>query len=250
MILHVPHSSMKIPNQFRDQIVLSDDELANELLLMTDTFTDEIYFYKNALTIQFPISRLLLDVERFPDDFEEPMSKVGMGVIYKKTAFGKKLKRDLQANERDELLSKYYYGHHQKLLKEAKGELVTYGRAVIVDCHSFPNQPLPCDADKSTPRPHFCIGTDAFHTPNKLLELVETQLKRAHHDVQINQPYNGTVVPTEFYQKDSRIMSIMIEINRSLYMDEELGIKRDSFESIKMEIKNVLNSIDKFQQVA
>ena len=250
MILHIPHSSMKIPGQFRDQIVLSDAELAGELLLMTDMFTDEIYSYKNAITVQFPISRLLLDVERFPDDLEEPMGKVGMGVIYKKTAFGKRLKRDLQAKERGELFSKYYYEHHQKLLKEAKAEIDKYGKAVIVDCHSFPNQPLPCDADKSIPRPHFCIGTDAFHTPNELLKLVETQFIRAHHDVKINQPYNGTIVPTEFYQKDSRIMSIMIEINRSLYMDEKSGTKNDSFESIKKEINEVLNSIKKFQQVA
>ena len=121
---------------------------------------------------------------------------------------------------------------------------------MIVDCHSFPNQPLPCDADRSIPRPHFCIGTDALHTPNELIELVGTQLKRAHHDVQINQPYNGTIIPTEFYQKDGRIMSIMIEINRSLYMDEELGTKKDSFESIKEEIKDVLNTINNFQQVA
>ena len=248
MILHIPHSSLKIPEQFREQIVLTDAELAGELLLMTDKFTDEIYSYKNAITVQFPISRLLLDVERFPDDVEEPMSKVGMGVIYKKTAFGKRLKRALQSNERGELLSKYYYEHHQKLLKETKGELDKYGKAVIVDCHSFPNQPLPCDADKSIPRPHFCIGTDVLHTPHELLELVETQLKKVHHDVQINQPYNGTIVPTEFYQRDSRIMSIMIEINRSLYMDEKSGTRNYSFESIKKEIKGVLNSIKKFQQ--
>jgi len=43
MILYIPHSSVKIPDQFRNQIVLSDADLATELLLMTDLFTDEIF---------------------------------------------------------------------------------------------------------------------------------------------------------------------------------------------------------------
>jgi hypothetical protein len=42
MILHIPHSSDVIPENLRDQIVLSDDDLAAELTLMTDAFTDEL----------------------------------------------------------------------------------------------------------------------------------------------------------------------------------------------------------------
>jgi len=163
MILHIPHASDIIPQNFRDQIVLSDSDLAAELTLITYAFTDELFFLPGGTVLLFPISRLLVDVERFPDDAEEPMSKVGMGVIYTLTADGKKLKRTLlQPQETRILVSQYYETHHQALLTEVERELEKFGKALIMDCHSFPSCPLPCDSDQTIPRPQFCIGTVFF----------------------------------------------------------------------------------------
>jgi len=249
MILHIPHSSVKIPDQFRNHIVLSDVELAAELLLMTDMFTEEIYSLPEAIAIRFPISRLIVDVERLPDDTEEPMNKVGMGIVYNQTAYGKKLKRVLQPQEISDLVSKYYKTHHQRLLNEVKTELEKYDKALIIDCHSFPSHPLPCDMDQSFPRPQFCIGTDPFHTPIELKQMIEISIKKMGYDVRINQPYKGTLIPMEFYRKDPRVTSIMIEINRRLYMDETTGMKKNTFESIKKKMEKVLFSCKKFQQI-
>jgi len=68
--------------------------------------------------------------------------------------------------------------------------------------------------------------------------------------VQINKPYVGTKVPTAFYRKDGRVASIMVEINRSLYMDETSGAKAPAFDSIKKQIRSLLCSIKQFQQQA
>ncbi|OGI41179.1 MAG: hypothetical protein A2140_03605 [Candidatus Muproteobacteria bacterium RBG_16_62_13] len=70
MILHIPHSSCTIPEEFRDQIVLSDEDLGAELRMMTDAFTDELFALPETAVVRFPVSRLLVDVERFPDDTE------------------------------------------------------------------------------------------------------------------------------------------------------------------------------------
>lgn len=40
MILLIPHSSTRIPDDIRKNILLSDHELELELLRMTDAFTD------------------------------------------------------------------------------------------------------------------------------------------------------------------------------------------------------------------
>jgi NifB/MoaA-like Fe-S oxidoreductase len=43
MIFHIPHSSKYIPAEERAAIILSDDELARELIVMTDSCADELF---------------------------------------------------------------------------------------------------------------------------------------------------------------------------------------------------------------
>ena len=62
--------------------MLSDKELSAKLLRMTDHYTHVI----------FPVSRLIIDPERFPDDLMETTSEVGMGVIYTRTSDGRVLR--------------------------------------------------------------------------------------------------------------------------------------------------------------
>ena len=78
IIIHVPHSSTYIPEEFRNQFILSQSELAYEIEVMTDHYTDEMVSWSNQV-IRFGYSRLLVDVERFWNEKDEPMSKVGMG---------------------------------------------------------------------------------------------------------------------------------------------------------------------------
>ena len=42
ILIHVPHASTHIPPGLRDDFLLTDDELAEELLRMTDRYTDEM----------------------------------------------------------------------------------------------------------------------------------------------------------------------------------------------------------------
>jgi N-formylglutamate amidohydrolase len=247
MILHVPHSSSLIPEQLRDQVVISDSDLSAELILMTDCFTDEIFALAGVTMVRFPFSRLVVDVERFPDDTEEPMSRVGMGMIYTRTASGRKLRRTLQPHESRNLVSTYE-AHHDALSTEVRRELARSGNALIVDCHSFPSQPLPCDSDQSVPRPDFCIGTDPFHTPTALVRSIALELRKMRYVVGINRPYTGALVPLPFYRKDRRVKSIMIEVNRHLYMDEPTGTKLDGFTLVKTQITGILSSICEFEQ--
>ena len=240
MILHVPHSSREIPGSVRNQFVLSDAELSAELTLMTDAFTDELFAAAGAAIVRFPLSRLVVDVERFPVDADEPMSRIGMGMLYTRTAYGLDLRRALEAQERTSLLS-IYETHHQALSREVGSELARQGKALVVDCHSFPSHPLPCDWDQSVPRPDFCIGTDVFHTPQMLADSTALCLRNMGYTVQVDRPYGGALVPMESYKRDRRVASIMIEINRGLYMDETTGRKTGEFDPLKEQIESVLS---------
>lgn len=248
MILHVPHSSFRIPKSLRDQIILTDEDLLAELRLMTDAFTDELFGLPETTMVRFAISRLLVDVERFPNDADEPMSKYGMGMIYTRTANGRKLRRNLQAYEKKNLVSQYYEPHHKRLAAAVEEELKKFGNALMIDCHSFPSQPLPFEMNPSTPRPDFCIGTDSFHTPRLLTQKIDRCIKEMGFTTGKNWPYAGSLVPLAYYRKDRRVVSIMLEVNRSLYMDELTGLKSSRFGQIRKQIQSILKVISGFQK--
>ena len=114
VVLHIPHNSTLIPEQVRDQFILSAEQLEREVLLMSDHYTLALYAsdLKARHTLIAPVSRLVVDVERFPVDAEETMSRVGMGAIYTATHDGQRLRGDLTQHEREQLLQRWYYPHH------------------------------------------------------------------------------------------------------------------------------------------
>jgi N-formylglutamate deformylase len=229
MILHIPHSSRHIPETLRGQFVLDDHALEREVALVTDAFTDELF--------DCP------DVERFSRDRDEPMSRVGQGMIYTKTCLGEPLRRALSDEERRLLKSGYYVPHHELLRRAVLEELLSGGKALIVDCHSFPGRPLPCDESQDENLPDFCIGTDAFHTPPRLLRLVESAVRGHGYSVGVNSPYSGTLVPSAYHRKNPDVRSVMIEVNRRLYMDEKTGAKSPGFKSVKDRIQAMLKEL-------
>ncbi|MDO4566134.1 MAG: N-formylglutamate amidohydrolase [Oscillospiraceae bacterium] len=228
IVLHIPHSSKVIPHEYKKEFLLSESQLEEELLCMTDAYTD-ILFPQEYERVVFPISRLVCDPERFRDDSKEPMSQKGMGVIYTKGSKGQLIRK---TQNREAIVARYYDSHHYGLNNAVKTALDETDSCLILDCHSFSGEPLPYEDDQLTDCPDFCIGTDAFHTPQKLTEAAIRFFKDRDYSVDVNRPYSGSIVPMAFYKADRRVSSIMIEINRSLYMDDS-GNRTKGFKEIQ-----------------
>ena len=248
MIIHIPHASLNIDQKFSELFTLTKNELAAEKLLMADLYTDDLFAFssKKTVTIEFKHCRLLVDVERFADDEQEPMSKMGMGVIYSKTAHGNALKRTLNTSERDQLLA-LYHEHHKLLSYAVTEELNELGSSVIVDEHSFPSSPLPCDQDQGPDRPDFCIGFEGYHSQPALVSKLASVIKEAGYSLGLNTPYAGSLVPMEYYLKEPKVQSVMIEINRCIYMDESTGEKLSDYGMVKELIQKLLKIVGAFQ---
>src|SRR5262249_29304082 len=83
--------------------------------------------------------------------------------------------------------------------------------------------------DQASDRPDICIGTDEFHTPAPLADEFVRRFSAEALAVVRNRPFGGTIVPMRYFRNDRRVMSIMIEVNRRLYLDEATGKVRDRF---------------------
>jgi len=207
--LHVPHASPFFPPG-----TSLDPKVHSDVRLLTDWHVDELFRLDGMDMIRFPHSRLLVDVERFRNDEREPMAAVGMGAVYTRGVM-----HPMSPRDREDLLRRYYDPHHERLNEWARKALGEQGKALVIDCHSFNARPLPFETDQDE-RPDVCIGSDKFHTPAPMVDQLLSLASGMGLRVGINKPYQGTMVPSEFYHLDGRVKSIMIEINKSLYMDE------------------------------
>lgn len=242
-VLHIPHSSTLVPDEYRHLFMLSDEQLQRELLRMTDSYTDEL-FKTDAKQIIAPVSRLVCDMERFRDDKNESMAKRGMGVCYQSTSDLTPMKTVTDAH-REEILARYYDPHHQLLEKTVRNALARGDRCLVLDCHSFASSPLPYEPNQEKSRPDICLGTDPFHTPSNLTDALRAAFEVLGYRVQENDPYAGTLIPMFAWQTDKRVMGVMIEINRSLYMNESTGEKMADFSRLQAELHSIISYAEK-----
>ncbi|MFF1415147.1 N-formylglutamate amidohydrolase [Streptomyces sp. NPDC058289] len=225
VILHVPHSSRVVPESVRRGIRLSDRDLDRELDHITDSHTAEIAAAAAAASAVTPwqfvngLSRLVIDPERFPDEREE-MLAVGMGAVYTHSTHRERLRPE--GLDVRPLLDRYFHPYAEAMTRAVEDRLEAAGRAVIIDVHSYPTEPLPYELHGEGSRPPICLGTDPFHTPPALLAAAEKAFA-CFGGTGLDSPFAGTYVPLKYYGKDDRVGALMVEIRRDTYMAEPGG---------------------------
>ena len=199
IVLNIPHSSILGITQKNSGWVVNQDFINNSVRSLTDWFTDMLFTCSKKYDecVIFPYSRFCVDVERLHDD---EMEKYGQGILY--SEYNHK-KRHLSDEDKEYWMMKYDEHHNE--LKSSLCE-----NAILIDCHSF--TPKDGDAD-------ICIGfnTDWSYSDG-VVEIVQQTFIESGYSVSINKPYSNSITPNcPFTYK-----SIMIEVNKKVYMDERL----------------------------
>lgn len=243
LILHIPHSSSFIPS--KEGFLLDDQNIEKEILKITDWHTDDLFSSEEDDMIVAPFSRIFSDPERFTDDAQEVMAQYGMGVLYEKTDDGKPM-RKVSPELKEKILEKFYWSHHKKLEAAVQQQLDGHGQALILDCHSYPSIPFTRDLDQTPERPDFNIGTDPFHTPPELIALSREFFESRGYSLGVNWPYKGALVPLTYYGKDKRVHSLMLEINRNLYLQEPSNERSKRYNETKLVVQQFLTQLRRF----
>ena len=86
-----------------------------------------------------------------------------------------------------------------------------------------------------------------MHTPQWLIDAARAWCKAQSWTLGIDTPYAGSIVPMKHFQRDPRVLSIMIEINRVRYMtlrgDE--AIRSSEFERTKEFVTGFVSQLRK-----
>jgi len=232
VVVHIPHASTLIPDKYRKTILLDDKRLWREMCRMTDAFCDELYDAPEFTTrVVASHSRFVCDVERFRDDNLEPCAKKGQGLMYTRTTLGRRL-RDYDNDLRGTILSEIYDPHHERLTTAVEHALEAYGKCLIIDGHSFNARTLVKPAGFFS-RPDFDIGTDDYHTPDGLTQAICEKVRELGYKPKVNTPFSGAITPMKYYRNDKRVVSLMFETNRYLYMNEANMTKSENFEATR-----------------
>ena len=240
---HIPHAGTTIPDSIWDQFIPFRGELWKEMAMVTDWYTDQLFGLPGIAITQTPISRVVVDTERFLNDVEEEKAAIGQGVIYTHDSLGNRIRHELSVEDRRMLLDQYYRPWHLQLAQNIEQQKARWGYCLLLDCHSFPEEPFPHENDGALSRPDICLGCNENTSP-WLLEAAETRFLQRGYSVAVNFPYASCLVPQRFHG-DPRVPAIMIEINRGLYLKPA---PRDAYRLgntalVKPEFERVRNDI-------
>jgi N-formylglutamate amidohydrolase len=81
--------------------------------------------------------------------------------------------------------------------------------------------------------------------PSVVRSIVSGQylLRTEGYSVALNVPFAGALTPLKLYRNESRLRSIMIEVRRNLYMDEQTGSMLPTFDTIKQHVAEGIERI-------
>lgn len=235
ILLHIPHSSMAFPEGSHHTY----NDLDNEERLLIDYYTDELFVpeqdSEEISSVVFPYCRLYCDVERLVND---PLEKEGLGISYSRWVADNKAGRTLRSFGILSSVFDLYADHHSAVSKKI---VKSMGSLLLIDCHSFSS--LPNLLNSNPPDIDICIGFNDDETcPDKtVIGNIVHHFKSLGYKVGINKPFSNSktfAVPFQYH-------SVMIEVNKRLYMDELTMEKTEGFYKLRQEIRTLYDLLIK-----
>lgn len=216
IILHMPHTSLKVPRNFFKGLKIEKSLFNKYNLLMSDIGVDLLFSDIKAKRIKAKYSRLYCDVERFADDAKEEMSKFGQGVIYTHTYDGKEFHKHDDFYRKKVL--KYYYRYHKNFDRMVTNALKRDNELCIIDCHSFSDKMASMHSEQ--PFPDICIGLNDGYQNEELVNCIIKKIEERGYTYKINYPYKGSIIPNCVLENKVKgnVYTIMIEINKRIYL--------------------------------
>ena len=242
-----PHSGRLYPSSFVAASRLGPIGLRRS----EDAFVDELFMGvvdcgAPLIAARFP--RAYLDVNRAPGELDSsmfdaplgvtndpagPRVQAGLGVIPRIVRDGAEIYRgSLAPTEAEMRLGKLYHPYHTALSRLIEETRAQFGFAVLVDCHSMPS---------AAAVPDVVLGDRyGISAAAPLMRAAERMFERHGFSTARNSPYAGGYT-THLYGRPARgVHALQVEINRSLYLDEERVARGAEFADVQTRIAHVL----------
>ncbi|MEO0693838.1 MAG: N-formylglutamate amidohydrolase [Pseudomonadota bacterium] len=201
--------------------------------------------------------RAFVDLNRSADELDpaliegvskpahNPRVSSGLGVIPRVVANGRTIYRGkIMLREAQTRIRDHWRPYHDQLQSLLNEGLSEFGETILVDCHSMPHEALDAVVHPHGVRPEIVLG-DRFGAAARsdVVDRVEAAFADAGLCVVRNAPFAGAYT-TQHYGRPSRGQHVIqIEIDRSLYMNENTIRPNANFRAFKELMDRVVADI-------
>lgn len=251
-----PHSGRDYPWSFLRKTVLDEHTIRSS----EDAFVDQLFdcapkFGASFLKAGAP--RAFIDLNRSSDELDpaliegvrksghNPRIASGLGVIPRVVANGRSIYRGkIPLAEAHQRIDRYWHPYHTQLQKMLDAAHQRHGQTVLIDCHSMPHEAMDGVARGGMRRPDVVLG-DRFGAAagGEIVDRIEAAFVSAGFIVTRNAPFAGAYI-TQAYGRPSRAQhAVQVEIDRSIYMNEQLIRPNGSFEDVRKALRTVVAEV-------
>lgn len=256
VIFASPHSSRDYPRGFLRQTVLDDHAIRSS----EDAFVDRLFAVAprfGAPFLEAGAPRAYIDMNRSADELDpaliqgmknvsyNPRIVSGLGVVPRVVANARCIYRGkLTMDEVRARLDGFWHPYHARLQQLLTESNTMFGESILIDCHSMPHEALDSMVRSGLPRPEVVLG-DRFGAAasSEVVEQVEQAFVDEGLGVARNVPFAGAYTAQHYGRPSRHQHAIQIEIDRSLYMNEQLIRPNNNFAAMEALLTRVIGRI-------
>lgn len=251
-----PHSGRDYPWSFLRKTVLDEHTIRSS----EDAFVDQLFDCApkyGASFLKAGAPRAFIDLNRSADELDpaliegvrksghNPRIASGLGVVPRVVANGRSIYRGkIPLAEAHQRIDRYWRPYHTQLQKMLDAAHQRHGQTVLIDCHSMPHEAMDGVARGGMRRPDVVLG-DRFGAAagGEIVDRIEAAFASAGFIVTRNAPFAGAYI-TQAYGRPSRAQhAVQVEIDRSIYMNEQLIRPNGSFEDVRKALRAVVAEV-------
>lgn len=251
-----PHSGRNYPTAFLRESQLDETTLRSS----EDAYVDLLFErapHFGAPILMATAPRAYVDVNRSEDELDpaliwgvkqtnhNPRISSGLGVIPRVVAGGRAIRRGkIALVEAQTRIDNFYKPYHDALDGLVQRTMDRFGSAIVFDCHSMPREAILAARYPNNARPDIILG-DLFGAScdPEIMNAVEAAFHKQGFGVARNAPFAGAFVAKNYGRPSRHQHVVQIEIDRSLYMNEETITPLVDFETFRRRITAVVENL-------
>jgi N-formylglutamate amidohydrolase len=215
IIVSIPHAGCRVPHEVHADVALEENDLQH----YADIATDRIYGIDGVHVVTHDIARVIVDVNRAPDDIAHEHELAAEGVSVLTTWDGRSVyRREPTSVQVEDLIRRYHEPYH-----DAIDGLMPKAR-FLFDGHSYLPVGPKLKGDAGVPRPDVCIGNMNFSTCTREHTVFVREFFANHgYTVAVNFPYAGKYILGHHCHRRRipgfLVPGMQLELNQRLYVD-------------------------------